>query len=213
MEYRNQIVTGDARVLAERIPDESVDLILCDPVYTEIEHYAWLARLAGRALRDGGNVVAQTGHIYRFEAECAMLDDRLEKRPLITEVFTGGYRTIWKHKCLKADHPYIWLEKGRPNGRDWMRTLFFGSRDKTHHEWGDGWRGFAFLTDRLSSPGATVLDPFTGGGTVPAVCRAFGRNYVAFEIDPATADRARERVRNTQPPLFVPEPEQLEMAL
>jgi len=40
-----------------------------------------------------------------------------------------------------------------------------------------------------------------------------GRNYIAFEIDPATADLARERVRNTQPPLFVPEPEQMEMVI
>ena len=36
-----------------------------------------------------------------------------------------------------------------------------------------------------------------------------GRNYLAFEIDPDTAELARERVRITQPPLFVPEPEQI----
>ena len=52
-------------------------------------------------------------------------------------------------------------------------------------------------------PGEILLDPFTGGGTVPAVCKMLGRNYLAFEIDPATAELARERVRNTQPPLFV----------
>ena len=33
IEYRNQIVTGDARVLSERIPDESVDLVLTDPPF------------------------------------------------------------------------------------------------------------------------------------------------------------------------------------
>jgi len=35
-----------------------------------------------------------------------------------------------------------------------------------------------------------------------------GRRYLAFEIDPDSAELARERVRNTQPPLFVPQPEQ-----
>ena len=30
---------------------------------------------------------------------------------------------------------------------------------------------------------------------------ALGRRYLIFEIDPATADLARERIRNTQPPL------------
>ena len=60
---------------------------------------------------------------------------------------------------------------------------------------------------------AVILDPFTGGGTVPAVCKMLGRNYIAFEIEPATAEAARERVLNTQPPLFVLEPEQVEMQL
>jgi hypothetical protein len=58
-----------------------------------------------------------------------------------------------------------------------------------------------------------VFDPFTGGGTVPAVCKMLGRNYLAFEIDPATAEMARQRVANTQPPLFVPEAVQLGMEL
>jgi len=58
-----------------------------------------------------------------------------------------------------------------------------------------------------------VVDPFTGGGTVPAVCKMLGRQYLAFEIDPATADTARERVRNTQPPLFTVLPEQTAMEL
>lgn len=55
------------------------------------------------------------------------------------------------------------------------------------------------------------LDFFVGFGTVPAVCKMLGRNYLAFEIDPATADAARERVLLTQPPLFVPQPEQMEL--
>jgi hypothetical protein len=39
------------------------------------------------------------------------------------------------------------------------------------------------------------------------------RRYLAFEIDPETADIARQRVRETQPPLFTPEPQQEEMNL
>ena len=61
--------------------------------------------------------------------------------------------------------------------------------------------------------GTIVFDPFTGGGTVPAVCKMLGRRYLAFEIDPEVAQRARDRVRDTQPPLFVPEPEQMGLAL
>ena len=55
--------------------------------------------------------------------------------------------------------------------------------------------------------GGIVFDPFSGGGTVPAVCKMLDRNYIAFEIDPATAARARVRVEATQAmhPVFLEE--------
>jgi hypothetical protein len=37
------------------------------------------------------------------------------------------------------------------------------------------------------------------------------RNYIAFEIDPDTAEMARERVLNTQPPLPLNYADQLEL--
>ena len=47
----NQIITGDSRLLAQSIPDESVDMIFTDPVYENIEDYAWLAETAARILK------------------------------------------------------------------------------------------------------------------------------------------------------------------
>jgi hypothetical protein len=61
--------------------------------------------------------------------------------------------------------------------------------------------------------GGSILDCYTGMGTIPAWAKILGRNYIAFEIDPTTAELARQRVANTQPPLFVVEPEQERMAL
>ena len=67
--------------------------------------------------------------------------------------------------------------------------------------------------ESFAEPDGVTFDPFTGGGTVPAVCKMLGRKWLAFEIDPDTADLARERVRNTQPPLPLVMPEQQEMEL
>jgi len=58
-----------------------------------------------------------------------------------------------------------------------------------------------------------VLDPMVGGGTVPAVCKMLNRRYLAFEIDPDTAELARQRVAQTQPPLPLVIPEQQTMTL
>jgi len=71
----------------------------------------------------------------------------------------------------------------------------------------------AYYIEALSNEKSVILDPFVGGGTTSVVCKILGRNYIAFEIDSDTAELARERVRNTQPPLFVLEPEQQEMEL
>lgn len=237
----DSILTGDCRTLGASIPDESVDAIICDPVYNLIWQYEWLAAFAGRVLRPGGNLIAEAGHIYRFEAECACLDERLIKRPLIEEIFTGGFTQIWMHKCWRASSPFIWLEKGKDfQGRKWLPTSIYsdrdkhsrvrmlrnhqagrawiptnikGKRDKTRHKWGDGERIFEVLIDRLTKPGDLVLDPFTGSGTVPAVCRRMNRHYLAFELDPKTAERARRRVAETQIPMLLQARGREELAL
>jgi hypothetical protein len=109
--------------------------------------------------------------------------------------------------------PCLWYEKGRAkkhaNFADYILQGWDNS--KSNHKWSKPRRVIEKWLTLLSTPGAIVFDPFTGGGTVPAVCKMLGRDYLAFEIDPATADKARERVFNTQPPLFVPEPIQVEL--
>ena len=52
--------------------------------------------------------------------------------------------------------------------------------------------------------GDIILDPFCGGGTTAVVAKQLGRNFIAFEIDPATADIARKRLELVQP-LLMPE--------
>lgn len=81
---------------------------------------------------------------------------------------------------------------------DWIKG---GGRTKSNHAWEDSPLMFINLIDRLTNEGDIVFDPFTGSATVPAVCKMLNRNYIAFEIDPATAELARNRVANTQPPL------------
>lgn len=63
------------------------------------------------------------------------------------------------------------------------------------------------------TPGEIICDPFAGSGSVLVAAKKLGRSYFGIELVDTVAERARKRIRNTQPPLFVPEPEQLEMGL
>jgi DNA modification methylase len=212
----NQIYTGDARELAKQIPDESVDLIFTDPVYDRIDDYRWLAETAARVLKLGGSIVAQCGTHFRYDAETAMRQttNELWQCPLLCEVLTTGIQQNWKYHSLIAWKPYIWFSKGKHNG-DWiLDRTFGGGADKYTHIWGDSPPAFINWIERFTQNlSAIVFDPFTGSGTVPAVCKMLGRQYLAFEIDTTTADLARRRVEMTQPPLFVMQPEQIEMGL
>lgn len=56
-----------------------------------------------------------------------------------------------------------------------------------------------------------VLDPFAGSGSTLVAAKQLGLEYIGIELNPPEAQRARERVAATQPPLFVVEPEQRDL--
>jgi len=210
-EFRNQVVTGDARELAERLPDASVDLIFCDPVYDRLEDYYWLGRTASRLLKPGGSLLAwSNGRWHRPNAN-ALEQAGLTYRWEFAYVITTGAAPM-NGKIIAKTNRLLWFDLGRQSRMEgYLADGYAGvawSRPHSHnHRWTKSPKFTAQALLAFSSLDATVFDPFTGGGTVPAICRQFGRNFVAFEWDPETATLARERVRLTPIPLLLPEPE------
>lgn len=209
----NGIYTGDARELAQAIPDESVDLVFTDPVYDRIDDYRWLAEMAALVLRVNRACLA-----YVAIARIPVIHDamraalayrwRLVTRNVNSKQFLGRLLVCTK-ECL-------WYEKGRSIPRKSIFDCDLSTRkgivySNNGANWGKGTSVPLRYIDTFSGPHGIVVDPFTGLGTFPALAKQLGRRYLAFEIDPAVAERARERVRMTQPPLFVDVPEQLAM--
>ena len=50
-----------------------------------------------------------------------------------------------------------------------------------------------------SQPGDTILDPFTGSGTVAVVSLRHGRNYIGTELNPDYVDIAKQRITDDNP--------------
>lgn len=218
LEYQNQIVTGDARLLAERIPDESVDLIFTDPVYERIEDYEWLARTAMRVLKPNSACLAFCGIGWLPETLDALRAGGLSFRWILT----GNYamRKQFHGRLQVSMTVCIWAEKGRTHmyGSVGDSTTLPPVREGRYLQSnGASWDKHPKIVRRYllgyAPPFGVVLDPFCGSGTIPAHAKAMGRNFIGCEIDPDTAERARERVLMTQPPLFVPTEEQGMMEL
>lgn len=199
----NQIYTGDARELARGIPDESVDLIFTDPPYPKeyLPLYGWLAEEAHRILKPGGSLFALFGHYYALDV-LDLVRPHLNYQWLMCmyqPTSNNSYRCFPRHVDVYWK-PIMWFTKGIYRGPFLADGINTTVPDKRYHHWGQGVRWVSSFVERMPKD-LVILDPFTGGGTVPAVCKMLHRNYLAFEISPTTAELARQRVANTQPPL------------
>jgi DNA modification methylase len=202
MEYRNQIVTGDARELAKAIPDESIDLVFTDPIYSNIDDYRWLAETAARVLKPDRACLAWYSKPNHSEVKRALESAGLKYvYDLDYVVVAKSYRLVHFHLFCWTTH-CMWLNKGHFAPDPWVPdTVISTNGTNGSHKWNKNPEALMTWLEGFTAIDSVVWDPFLGGGTTIAVCKMLGRNFIASEIDPATAEQARERVAKTQPPL------------
>ncbi len=213
--YKNRILTGDCRELAKAIPDESVDLVLCDPPYLkETMHlYGWLGETAARVLKPGGYCAAYCGTEH-LPVGMRYLGEHLQWFWLLALRHYGNYPLMAYKRVMVAYKPVLIYSKGKPGCVPFLMDLFEGDRqDKRYHKWGQGVGLPSLLLSKWTGPGDIIFDPFCGGGNVPAAVRGWDRNFIAFEINPDVADHARARLSAVQPRLPQMVAEQEEMKL
>ena len=231
-EYKNQIVTGDALELMKRMPDKSIDVILTDPPYfLPAMHYQTRVRHP-RSLSDLSILE------FFFDAVFEEIN-RILKSSGIMMIFCDGqsypvmYVKTYKHFSRLTE--VVW-DKGQIGmGRGFRRRheliLICINEFFEWNNWAPSVLEFKPVRSQdrihpaekpvplfmklllLVSPSGIVCDPFIGSGSVAVAAKLVGHNFIGFELDPNYAELARKRVLNTQPPLFVMEPEQKELGL
>jgi site-specific DNA-methyltransferase (adenine-specific) len=194
-----EVWQGDCRQLAERIPADSVDLILTDPPYRTQDLGLWpdLGRLAQRVLRPGAFLVTYAGHLDLPTEMAGLAAGGLQHWWQAAVVFQGahpavrarGVRSGWRMVLIYVKPP-------SPASPPWFPDLLTSDPlpDKRYHEWGQGIGPFRQLLCRFSQPGGLVLDPFVGAGTVAVAALLEGRRAIAIEMDPGHAAVARQRL-------------------
>lgn len=204
------VVTGDARELALVIPNESIDLVFTDPPWDDsaLPLYDLVAKQATRILKVGSFVVAYTGNDWLPQImECFEQAGLLWFRMLAGVQLNSDDRYFRKKLFVKW-RPIVVYSKSDAVPLAWIPDAAYTIRDKSYHEWGQGLEPAIRYIDRMMPLDGRMVDFFVGGGTFLAVCKMLGRHYLGFEIDSDMAERARKRVEDTQPPLFIIRPEQ-----
>ena len=90
--------------------------------------------------------------------------------------------------------------KGKNPGDVWgdIKQLTYKSKELATREALNTIQKPEKLIERLvlasSSVGDLVLDPFSGVGTCPVVCKRTGRNFLAFELQPEFVELAEQRL-------------------
>jgi tRNA G10 N-methylase Trm11 len=197
--YLNCITPGDSRELAKAIPDESIDLIFTDPPYAKefLSLYEWLAEEAARVLKPGGFLLTYCGHAYLKEI-MDILGDHLSYYWQFIAPNSGMFASMWPKKIFCAYKPILAFVKGQPDRNTWVFDMVKSIRDKRFHSWGQSEMLARYYVECFTQPGNVVWEPFTGGGTVPYVCKQLGRNFIAFELDPDSVHTARNRLKVVQ---------------
>lgn len=230
--YRlNQIVTGDARALAPSIEPGSVDLVFTDPVYQNLDDYAWLAEQSLRALRPRGVCLAWASVPRLGRAQQAMEDAGLEYvYTLFYTVVAKTYRMRW-YNLFCWTTPCLWFQRPgeatRPNR--WMpdtfqetvilppecldNTAISSAGADSPFEWIKNSGVLMKWLARFSKLGELVYDPFAGTGSVPLACKRTGRRFYASELLPERAEEARARLAVTPEPLDITPPAAEQAAL
>lgn len=224
-DYLNQIVTGDARALAERIPDESVDLVFTDPEYDDLDAYRWLAETAARILKPDRACLVWCSNVKQFEVQPAMRQYLRFVLPLNYTKIAKAFK-VWGYKTFLWTTPCLWFQKGGDHfhtSHDWLiDTIVDVIRGNSivtalappsdTYKWHKNPEAYVSWLKAFTKPGDVVYDPFTGSGSLPVECKRLGRNFIASEIKPDVAELARARVDSTAviDPVFI---EQSEMAL
>jgi site-specific DNA-methyltransferase (adenine-specific) len=183
---------GDFREVLADIPDGSLDLILTDPPYPAEFLPLWsdLAIFARRVLAPHGVLAAMSGQVHLPEV-FARLGEHLTYRWTMAYLMTGAANVVHARSVSTMWKPV--LVYGSTTRRLYDVATSKGA-DKDYHGWGQSESGMYDLLGLLADPGATVCDPFLGGGTTAVVAQAIGCHFIGAEIDPETYAVARKRL-------------------
>ncbi len=199
-----EIFNRDFRELVgKEIEDGTVDLVLTDPPYDKgsLHLYSELGEFAKRVLKPDGVLVCYTGTDHMLEstmrvhAHVPWWWQLVVTHQQADTSFSKNFQRNYKPIEVFGERP-----SERLSGRQHRSVIEGSGGDKEHHPWGQPIEEALHLIDSFTDIGDLVVDPFCGGGTVPAAAVRRARRCIAAELDEEYYRRAVKRVEEEKRP-------------
>lgn len=201
------VLLGSSRDLIEQLEPWSVDMILTDPVYDQVDDYRWLANVGQRYLKDGASLLAFFSPKYGCEIREAM-SQYLTFVWQLNYVIRAKTQRLIAYNLFTWNTPVMWFAKGRGKALDRIPDTFIQDNSPAQggHRWNKNVPVLEYWINAFTRPGDLVLDPFCGGGSTLVAAKQAGRAWLGFERDGASAALAAERVAAASERMFVANP-------
>lgn len=194
---RYRLYLGDFREVCERIEDESVDIIMMDPLYKKdaLGLYKDAAILARRVLKKSGLLLSYCGNFY-IPTIHQYLGEYLDYVWTLAIRHIHGNSTIQtKHVC-QSYKPLVLYQKA-PENIHWpfFVDMTTGGKAKENHEYEQPVEEFEyFLSHLFPQKKVTVLDPMMGSASSILAGLKLGMKCIGVDIDPSAYNTAMKRV-------------------
>lgn len=187
-----QLHLGDCLDFMRGLPDESVDAVITDPLYSEVTQYVFLENL--KCLKPAGNGLAFVNAKWISKIIRAMKTEL----PLFTYLNPAG--AGMNGRVITKTHYVIWWGSGKlvgylPDG--WLSTAW-SAPYLNEHKWAKNPKYIRMQIMATTREGDTVADPFMGSGLVGVECVRLGRNYIGCEIAQGDFAIAQKRIAEAQ---------------
>jgi len=173
----------------------------------EEQYQSWLCRRIGEAIRSTDGIV-WVNHKTRYKDKQALHPARFLPFPIYSEVIwdRGGSITLNARKfapshevILGFGEPHWWNNESNTQMSVWRIGPETSIKS---HPCPFPVEIAAKCISASCPPDGIVLDPFCGSGTTCVAAKKLGRRYIGIDLSEKYCRIARNRVKNTERPLF-----------
>ena len=181
-----------------RLKKDSIDLIFTDPPYVKEQYhnaYTILANHAKRVLKPSGFLITYAPQ-YHLQDIMGILGKKLGWYWLVCQINHGNNLLAVHYKNVICGFKPILVYQKPPFAPP--EKIFLdrieGRKAKDHHAWEQSIHEALHLLSRFPKKGEIILDPFAGSGTTLLAAKLLGLNYIGFERDQLTYEKAVKRL-------------------